>query len=72
MVKMQSKGNIFVILDNGRIVIFKTSYDAWCYIFLLRGIRARVDMGPRALYPVKTLDPREEGRKKNVTFRLHT
>lgn len=70
MVKMQSKGNIFVVLDNGRVVIFKTSYDAWCYIFLLRGIRARVDMGPRSLYPVRSLNPVPERRQKNV--RIHT
>jgi hypothetical protein len=72
MVKMQSKGNIFVILDNGRIVIFESSYDAWCYIFLLKGIRPKVAMPPKSLYPVRTLDPGEEGGKKNVTFRLHT
>ena len=70
MVKMPSKGSMSVVIDNGRTVIFKTSYDAWCYIFLLRGIRPRVDMGQRSLYPVKTLNPIPERRVKNV--RIHT
>lgn len=70
MIKMQSKGGIFVVLDNGRVVIFETSYDAWCYIFLLRGIRARVDMGPRSLYPVRSLNPVPERRTKEKRLRI--
>lgn len=70
MIKMQSKGDIFVILDNGRVVIFETSYDAWCHIFLLRGIRSRVDMGPRSLYPVRSLNPVPERRTKEKRLRI--
>lgn len=72
MLKMYTIDGKWIILDGDRIVIFGKAYDAWRFVFLLRGIRKKVEMPPRSLYPVKTLDPREEGGKKNVTFRLHT
>lgn len=72
MLKMYTIDGKWIVLDKDRVIIFDTSYDAWCFVFLLKAIRPKAPQVPKSLYPVKTLDPREEGRKKNVTFRLHT
>ena len=66
--KMQTINGEYVIYDRGRVIIFKEAYDAWQYIFLCREIRAKVDMGERSLYPVRSLNPVPESRKKNVVF----
>ena len=68
MLKMQTIGGKFVIFDRGRILKFDKSYDAWAYVVLAREIREKVDMGPRSLYPVRSLNPVPERRKKNVIF----
>lgn len=63
MLKMTTKDNKFVIFDRGRILKFDKSYDAWAYVFLAREIREKVDMGPRSLYPVRSLNPVPERRR---------
>lgn len=70
MLKMQTIGGKYVIFDRGRIVKFNESYDAWQYIFICREIRPRVEMGERSLYPVRSLNPMPERRRKNV--RIYT
>ena len=64
--KMQTIGGVYVIFDRGRVIRFKEAYDAWQYIFLCREIREKVDMGERSLYPVRSLNPIPERRKKNI------
>ena len=67
---MQTIGGKYYIFDRGRIINFDNSYDAWCYVFLCKEIRPRVEMGERSLYPVRSLNPVPERRGKHV--RVHT
>ena len=66
MLKMQTIGGKFIIFDRGRIINFDKSYDAWVYVFLMKAIRPRVDMGIRSLYPVRSLDPTPEMQRKKI------
>ena len=66
MLKMQTKDNKWVVEDKGRYNFFDTSFDAWGYIFLMRVIRPKAPFVPRSLYPVKSLDPRPEMKKKKI------
>lgn len=70
MLKMYTKDGKWFIEDNGRNIIFDSSYDAWVYVMLMKAIRPRVEMGRRSLYPVRSLNPFPERRQKNVT--IHT
>ena len=70
MLKMYTNDGIWIIEDKGVNKCFESAYDAWCHVFLLREIRPKVDMGPRSLYPVRSLNPMPERRVKNV--RLYT
>ena len=70
MLKMYTNDGNWIVKDKDRLVIFGTAYDAWCYVFLLKEIRPKVEMGERSLYPVRSLNPMPERRVKNV--RIHT
>ena len=66
MLKMLTIPGGWYVIDGERVIPFEKSYDAWCYIYLLKAIRPKAPRVEKSLYPVKTLDPREEGRKKYV------
>ena len=68
MITMFSWQGKWIVKDGDRVVEFGTSYDAWCYIFLLREIRPKVKH-VRSLYPVKSLNPVPERRVKYVICR---
>jgi hypothetical protein len=68
MLKMYTKDGKWFIEDKGRNIIFDSAKDAWVYVFLMKAIRPRVDMGIRSLYPVKSLDPSDEFKSKVVVF----
>lgn len=70
MLKMYTIDGYWVVKDKDRLVIFDSAYDAWQYVFLLKEIRPKVEMGERSLYPVRSLNPMPERRVKNV--RIHT
>lgn len=70
MLKMYTNDGYWVVKDKDRLVIFDSAYDAWQYVFLLKEIRPKVEMGERSLYPVRSLNPMPERRVKNV--RIHT
>lgn len=70
MLKMYTYDGNWVVKDRGRLVIFDEAFDAWQYVFLLREIRPKVEMGERSLYPVRSLNPVPERRVKNV--RIYT
>ena len=70
MLKMYTKDGIWIIEDKGVNKGFDSSYDAWQYVFLLKEIRPKVEMGARSLYPVRSLNPMPERRVKNV--RIYT
>lgn len=70
MLKVYTKDGIWIIEDKGVNKGFDSSYDAWLYLFLLKKIRPKVEMGVRSLYPVKSLNPFPERRVKNV--RIYT
>ena len=72
MLKMHTKESKWVIIDRERTIVFDCSRDAWQYLFLVRDIRPRVDMGPRSLYPVRSLNPVPEMRKKKIVIRRST
>lgn len=69
-VKMFTWKGQWVIQDGDVIKIYKKGYDAWQYILLLKGIRPKVPMGERSLYPVKSLDPRPAFAGKRVTMEV--
>lgn len=66
-VKMFTWKGQWVIQDGDVIKIYKKGYDAWQYILLLKGIRPRVPY-IKSLYPVKSLNPMDEFKRKNVTI----
>lgn len=70
MLKMYTNDGIWIIEDKGVNKFFDSAYDAWQYVFLMREIRPKVEMGERSLYPVKSLNPFPERRVKNV--RIYT
>ena len=70
MIKMRTKDGKWFIEDKDRNVIFDSAYDAWVYVFLCRETRPKAPFVPRSLYPVKSLNPVPERRRKNV--RIHT
>ena len=70
MLKVVTISGSWYVIDGERLIPFEKGYDAWCYVFLLKAIRPKAPKVPKSLYPVRTLDPREEGRKKNV--RIYT
>lgn len=70
MLKMQTIGGKYVILDRGVNKVFDNAYDAWMYVFLMREVREKVQMPQRSLYPVRSLDPFPERRVKYV--RIYT
>ena len=70
MLKMYTNDGIWIIEDKGVNKCFESAYDAWQYVFLMREIRPKVEMGERSLYPVKSLNPFPERRVKNV--RIYT
>ena len=70
MLKMYTNDGYWVVKDKDRLVIFDSAYDAWCFVFLLKEIRPKVEMGERSLYPVRSLNPMPERRRKNV--RIYT
>lgn len=72
MLKMHTKESKWVIIDGKRTIVFDCSRDAWQYLFLVRDIRPRVDMGSRPLYPVRSLNPVPEMRKKKIVIRRST
>ena len=74
MLTMYTYDGKWIVKDNvkgrDRFALFDSSYDAWCYIFLLKEIRPKVPFVERSLYPVRSLNPFPERRTKNV--RIHT
>ena len=65
--KLRTKLGKWIIEDNNREVEFDTSIDAWCYIFIMRGIRPKVSCSS-ALHPVKSLNPFPEMKQKKVIY----
>ena len=70
MLKMYTNNGIWIIEDKGVNKFFDSAYDAWRYVFICREVRPKVEMGPRSLYPVRSLNPIPERRVKNV--RIYT
>ena len=70
MLKMYTYDGNWVVKDGDKLVIFEKAYDAWVFVFLLKEIRPKVEMGERSLYPVRSLNPMPERRIKNV--RIYT
>jgi hypothetical protein len=66
ILKMITISGAWYVIDGDRVITFEKAYDAWCYIYLLKAIRPKAPKVERSLYPVKTLNPCEEGRKKYV------
>ncbi len=66
MLKMSTIDNKWVIEDDGVNKIFDTSFEAWCYVFLMKEIRPKAPSFLRSLYPVKSLDPRPEMKRKKI------
>lgn len=66
MLKLQTKDGKWVIIDGDRTIVFDCSRDAWTYIFLMRKIRPRVNMGQGSLYPVENLVPKPKIIKKII------
>jgi hypothetical protein len=64
LMKMRTKDGKWIIQDEGREIVFDSSYDAWMYVFLMREIRSNPPIPPRSVYPVLTLDP-----TRNLTFK---
>ena len=64
LMKMITEDNKWIIEDEGSLIIFDNSYDAWSYVFYMRIIRPNPPIPPRSLYPVLTLDP-----TRNLTFK---
>ena len=69
MLKMYTSDGNWVIKDGDKFVVFDNAYDAWCYVFLLREIRPGAYTKTNRLYPVRSLNPIPERRRKNVVFR---
>ena len=71
LMKMRTEDNKYYIEDEGRLIIYDNSYDAWQYVFLMRTIRPNPPIPPRSIYPVLTLDPtRNLTFKKKVVWRV--
>ena len=66
--KLRTEKGKWIVDDNGRNIIFDTSYDAWQYIFLMMMIRPKVPYVVRSLYPVRSLDPTSSMIQKKVIF----
>lgn len=56
MLKMYTKDGKWIVDDNGRNIEFDASYDAWMYVFLMRGIRPGVAKTMRS-QAVTSLNP---------------
>ena len=64
LMKMRTKDNKWIIEDEGRTIVFDSSYDAWMYVLLMKEVRPHPPIPPRSIYPVLTLDP-----TRNLTFK---
>lgn len=71
LMKMSTKDNKWIILDEGREIVFDSSYDAWQYVLFMKEVRPHPPIPPRSIYPVLTLDPtRNLTFKKKVVWRV--
>ena len=64
LMKMRTIDGKFIILDEGREIVYDSSYDAWQYVLLMKEVRPHPPIPPRSVYPVLTLDP-----TRNLTFK---
>ena len=65
--KLRTQGGKWYITDNGRVITYDNSTDAWRYIFLMKEIRKNPTTGNHELYPVRSLiPPLARGCKKVV------
>ena len=63
LMKMRTKDNKWIIQDEGREIVFDSSFDAWQYVFLMRPIRTNPPIPPRSVYPVLSLVPKTTKKK---------
>lgn len=68
MIKMYTYDGNWVVKDGDKKVVFNNSYDAWALVLLLKEIRPKAPYVVRSLYPVRSLNPIPERRRKNVVF----
>lgn len=72
LMKMRTEDNKWYIEDEGRLIVFDSSYDAWMYVLLMKEVRQHPPIPPRSIYPVLTLDPTRNltSKKKVVVWRV--
>lgn len=58
--KLSTRGGVWRVVHNGRVLEFDDSYDAWFYILAIKTISGKhaVTRHCSSLYPVNTLFPR--------------
>ena len=70
MIKMYTKNRKWIVVDGDREIVFDDPRDAWEYVFLMRSVRPNVPKVPKALYPVKTLNPFSSRKQKKIIYTL--
>lgn len=69
--KLQKNNGKWIVDEGYKVSIFDNSYDAWCYIFILKEIRPKAPWVAQPLFPVRHLNPLPaRGYKKVVRTRL--
>ena len=56
--KLKKTKDGWTIAEGTEVKTFDSAYEAWLYIFILKGIRPSASKPRNALYPVKELVPR--------------
>ena len=64
--KMRKQGGKWIVEDNERTITFEKSYDAWLYVFMMKGVRPNAPTPPKTLHPVRSLNPVPMMRKKVI------
>ena len=67
--KLRTENGKWYINDNGRIIEFTESVDAWRYILLMKEIRTNPTIPFHSLYPVRSLIPSALKGGKKVVYR---
>ena len=69
MLKMYTKDRKWIVIDGEREIEFDTATDALEFVFFMLPLMPKVPQVPRSIYPVTTLNPFPNRKKKKVTFR---